>query len=127
MTWLDGDAPVLLAGGGGPEIRYSYQAPAPALEAIDSPLRARPCEWCSTPFAPQWKRHARYCSKSCGMAASHARGDRTPEGGTVKARAVAAGIRPNTIYGRVHRSIPLATALAMPVGKRRGRRAGGWT
>lgn len=127
MTWLDGDAPILLAGGGGPAVSYRYATPCVSPEHAPTGFAARPCAWCSTLFSPQGKRHARYCSKSCGMHGSHARGDRTPAGGTVKARALAAGLRPNTVYGRVHRRMTLDAALRTPVGKARGRRAGART
>lgn len=126
MTWLDGDAPVFLAGGGGKKPRYARLKPAPVDQAElelakmgrkARPLEPRACihEPCGAVFTPRAKRNSRYCSKSCGMAASHARGERVPEGGTIAARARHMGITPSLVYFRVFRGWTLERALSEPV------------
>jgi len=151
MSWLDGSAPVFLAGGGGPAIRYEYLLPVeraperfegdghaahviqprrrePRLAGFEprpkkpcgrtpKPIEPRVCAWepCGVVFTPKVKRGSRYHSKACGTAASHARGDRTPEGGTIAERARLAGIAPSLVYLRVFHGWTLERALTTPV------------
>ena len=109
----------------------AYRA-RPRRGRVPRPIEPRACHWdaCGSTFTPTEKRNARYCSKSCGMKASHARGDRAAPGGTIADKARAAGVPADTVYQRRMRGWSLDRALATPPARKgtrpEGSNFGGW-